>query len=127
MVHRVVHFEIPIDEPDRAGPFYRDTFGWTVTPFGDAGYWTLTTGEPPGVGAEGALTAREGAPEGVLIYVGVDDITSTLAKVTEAGGKVEREREEIPGIGFWALFRDPEGNLLGLFETPPGERPAAGG
>ncbi len=127
MVNRVVHFEIPIDDPGRAGPFYRDAFGWTVTPFGDEGYWTLTTGEPPGIGAEGALTARESAPEGVLVYVGVDDITQTLAKVRDAGGTVERDREEIPGIGYWALFRDPEGNLLGLFETPPEERQASTG
>lgn len=121
MVNRVVIFEIPIDDPDRAGPFYRDAFGWTATPIGEDGYWELTTGEPPGVGAEGALTVRESAPEGVLVYVGVEDIQQTLDKVTEAGGTVERAREEIAGIGHWALFRDSEGNLLGLFETAPRE------
>ena len=56
MTSRVVHFEVPIDDADRAGAFYRDVFGWNVAKWGPVDYWTMTTGAEPGPGAEGALT-----------------------------------------------------------------------
>src|SRR5450830_206143 len=88
MTSRVVHFDIPIDDSDRAGAFYRDVFGWTISKWGPMDYWTMTTGAEPGPGVEGALTTRAEAPEGVVVYVGVDDIDEAMARVTGAGGTV---------------------------------------
>lgn len=119
MTSRVVHFEIPIDEPDRAGAFYRGAFGWSVEKWGPLDYWTMTAGAEPGPGAEGALTPRAEAPEGVVIYVGVDDIDQAMARVTEAGGTVVSEKMPIPTVGWSAQIRDTEGNLIGLFQTDP--------
>jgi predicted enzyme related to lactoylglutathione lyase len=117
MTSRVVHFEIPIDDSDRAGAFYRDVFGWTVSKWGPVDYWTMTAGAEPGPGAEGALTPRVEAPEGVVVYVGVDDIDEAMAKVTDAGGTLLTEKMPIPTLGWSARFRDSEGNLVGLFQA----------
>lgn len=64
MTSRVVHFDIPIDDAGRAGAFYRTVFGWNVEKWGPIDYWTMTTGEPAGPGAESALTPRVEAERG---------------------------------------------------------------
>ena len=119
MTSRVVHFEIPIDDPDRAGGFYRTVFGWNVAKWGPVEYWTMTTGAEPGPGAEGALTPRAEAPEGVLVYVEVEDIDRALSSVKDAGWTVVTGKMPIPTVGWSARFRDTEGNLVGLFQTDP--------
>jgi len=119
MTSRVVHFEIPIDEPDRAAAFYRNVFGWNVAKWGPVDYWTMTTGAAPGPGAEGALTPRGEAPEGVVVYVGVDDIDRILRRIQAAGGTLVTEKLSIPTMGWSARFRDTEGNTIGLFQTDP--------
>ena len=119
MTSRVVHFEIPIDNPDRAAAFYRDVFDWNVAKWGPIDYWTMTTGAEPGPGAEGALTPRTEAPEGVIVYVGVDDIDDALTAVRSAGGQPLTEKMPIPNFGWSAHVRDTEGNLIGLFQQDP--------
>ena len=118
-MNRVVHFEIPVDNASRAGDFYGRVFEWKVAQWGDVQYWPMTTGEPSGIGAEGALTPRSDAPEGVLVYVSVDSIDPFLDRIRGAGGRVVAGRTVIPGTGWFATFRDPEGNLLGLYENDP--------
>ena len=76
----------------------------------------MTAGEEPGIGAEGALIPRAEAPDGVLVYVGVDDIDGALAAVREAGGTVVTDKTPIPAMGWSARFHDSEGNLVGLFQ-----------
>lgn len=117
MTSRVVHFEIPIDDADRASGFYRGVFGWDIAKWGPVNYWLMTTGAEPGPGAEGALTPRAEAPEGVVVYVGVDDIDDAMAKVKEAGGTLLAEKMPIPTMGWSAHVRDTEGNLVGLFQA----------
>lgn len=118
-VSRVVHFEIPIDDPDRAGAFYRAVFGWNPQQWGEAEYWPMLTGEEPGAGygAEGAMTPRSQAPEGVVVYVDVDDIDAALARAKEAGGSIVAGKTPIPGMGWSAHTRDTEGNLIGMFQN----------
>lgn len=116
MVNRVIHFEIPIDDSERAAAFYRDALGWTFSKWGSADYWTIEDDAAgSGAGADGALAPRADTP-GVLVYVGVDDIDAVLAKVTDAGGEVLMPRSEIPTVGAMARFRDSEGNVIGLFQ-----------
>lgn len=119
MAGRVVHFEIPIDESDRAGMFYRDVFGWNVQRWGDVDYWPVSAGDEAGSGSDGALTPRKAAPEGILIYVSVDDIDATLEKIRQAGGHPLTGRMPIPEMGWYAQFRDTEGNQVGLFQRDP--------
>lgn len=113
---RVVHFEIPIDDPTRAGAFYRDVFDWHIERWASADYWNVTAGEAGGPGADGALAPRAEAPSGVVIYVNVDDIDAALSKVQAAGGAVVGEKMPIPTMGWAARVRDTEGNVIGMFQ-----------
>ncbi|MET0885731.1 MAG: VOC family protein [Mycetocola sp.] len=121
MVSKVIHFEIPVDDPARAGRFYRDSFDWTVSKLGPVDYWSLTAGEPLAPGAEGALTLRSEAPSGSIVYIGVDDIDNALARIAAAGGKQLTDRAPVPGFGWVAKFQDTEGNTVGLFQEDRSE------
>lgn len=115
------HIEIPADDPVRAKGFYGDVFGWSFQPEvpGFEGYHMFNT--PVGQdGMAGAIGKRgEMAPERVRAYVEVDAIDDTLAKVVELGGTVVEPRAEVPGMGWYAVFTDTEGNELALWESTP--------
>jgi len=127
MSGRVVHFEVPFDDGDRARAFYSGAFGWTIMAMPEMNYTMVSTGpttenvgpsEPGYIG--GGLTERKELLQGPVITVDVDDIDSALAKIEQLGGKTVRPRQDIGGgMGFTAYFTDPEGNLMGLFQMAP--------
>ena len=115
---KVIHFELPFDDAERANKFYADVFGWQSSQFGDEPYYLQQTGgddEPYGIG--GALTQRAATLNGgnTLIIIGVDDLDAYIQKVSDAGCEIVTPRTEIPGIGWFANFRDTEGNMVGMF------------
>lgn len=113
------HIEIPADDTKRARAFYEGLFGWTFTetPFGD--YMTYRT--PSGEAAVGGGMGKRGesAPMTIRNYVGVDSIDDSVARTVELGGRVIKEKDEIPGIGWWAVINDTEGNELAVFQPMP--------
>lgn len=120
---KVVHFELPFDDADRANKFYADVFGWESSKLGPEEYYLQQTGggdEPYGIG--GALIERAAALNrgGTLIVLGVDDLDAYLGKVTAAGAEIVTPRTAIPGVGYFANFRDTEGNVVGMFEDDNG-------
>lgn len=117
MAGKVVHFDIPIDEPDRALSFYADVFGWSLEQWGPVEYWTTAAGDGEGIG--GALTRRSDDVPTLMFYIEVDDIDDALAAVERAGGVRLSERMPIPTVGWSAFFRDSEGNKVGLFQSDP--------
>jgi predicted enzyme related to lactoylglutathione lyase len=115
------HIELPADDPERARTFYGEAFGWT---FGEPipgfeGYHLFTT--PVGEeGMGGAIGKRgESAPQAVRTYVHVDSIDATLEKIGQIGGSVVEPKADVPGQGWYAVFRDTEGNELALWESLP--------
>ena len=117
---RIVHFELPVEDHERAAEFYGSVFGWQVQGVEDdeEGYWVLTTGsEEPGI--DGALISKRFATELVNI-IGVDSVDDYLKRASEAGAEVVRPKREIPTVGFAAYIQDPEGNTVGLFEPLEG-------
>lgn len=113
---RVVHFELPADDPARAIGFYRDVFGWEFHKWdGPDEYWLVSTGEGPGI--DGGL-ARRGEynpiPVNTLDVPSVDDWS---AKVTAAGGQIVLPKMAIPGVGWLAYCKDPEGNTFGIMQA----------
>ena len=115
---KVIHFELPFDDAERANRFYADVFGWKSEQFGDQEYYLQQTGgddEPYGIG--GALTERSSTVNGggTLIVIEVDDLDAYVEKVASAGCEIITPRTEIPGIGWFANFRDTEGNVVGMF------------
>ena len=121
----VVHFEIPIDDAERARRFYGTVFDWGLQPM--EGYdYTLalttavdeTTQAPTEPGAiNGGLRARTAEAPTPVIVIQVDSIDDALKKVEAEGGRTVTPRSEMPGVGAYAYFRDTEGNVLGLWET----------
>jgi len=92
--------------------------------FGSGTYTTMTTvavGEnmlPTEPGAiNGGLMKRSSDIASPVITVGVDSIDDALKRIEAAGGSVLQPRQEVPGMGAFAYFRDSEGNTLGLWET----------
>ena len=126
MSGRVVHFEIPFDDGDRARAFYQSAFGWDVNHVPDLDYTMVSTGptsqeqgpsEPGYIG--GGMLQRSELSQGPVITVDVDDIDATLAKVEQLGGKTVRPKQEVGHMGYAAYFNDSEGNLMGLWQTMP--------
>lgn len=117
------HIELPADDPGRARAFYESLFGWTFPPEipGFEGYHMFTA--PAGQeGLGGAIGKRgEMAPEKVRVYVNVESVDEALNRISEQGGSVVEAKAEVPGQGWFGVFRDPEGNELAVWEAAPRE------
>ena len=122
---KIVHFEIPVDDPERATRFYEAVLGWQVSRFGDQPYWLVQAGGDDEAGADGALVGRDGLHEHPVAVAGVEDVQAVVARVAQAGGRVLQGVTPIPGVGWAAYASDPEGNVVGLFQADPGA-PAPG-
>ena len=115
--NRVVHFEIPANEPEALTKFYTDLFGWKFhkAPVPGPEYWLCETGSgEPGI--DGAVMARQHPQQGLTNYVDVADIDATLAHATKLGAQIALPRTPIPGVGAVAAIIDPQGNCCGLWE-----------
>lgn len=113
---KIVHFEIPVDDPERAVTFYHDVLGWEVSRFGEEPYWLVRAGGDEETGANGALVGREALHQNPVLVAGVANIDDVLARAGTAGGDVIQGKLPIPGVGWSAYLRDPEGNTIGLFQ-----------
>jgi len=119
-VNRIVHFDIYADDPDRAASFYRNVFGWKAEKWtGGMDYWLITTGPDNEPGINGGLGKRRDPSDHTTNTVDVASLTETEAKITSSGGKVLEPRMAIPGVGWFALCADSEGNRLGLMQSDP--------
>jgi uncharacterized protein len=118
MARPIVHVEIPATDPQALGDFYKSTFGWDLNLDTTFNYLQFTSeGGPAGAFTEGSGENWAGAgPNSPVIYLGTDDLEGDLAKVEAGGGQVLLSSMEIPGIGWMAIFRDPSGNHIGLFQ-----------
>ncbi|MGD9530181.1 VOC family protein [Pseudonocardia sp.] len=125
---RVVHFEIPFDDGDRARGFYRDALGWEVSVMPEMDYTMAMTGptgaegmpKEPGFINGGMFRRVEGPLRGPVLVVDVEAIDPALARIEELGGATVLARMPVGQMGFVAYFSDPEGNVLGLWETAAG-------
>lgn len=117
---RAVHFEIPVDDPERARTFYASAFGWELAGWGEGGYWLATTGPEDEPGIHGALIARSELHAAPVVILGVESLDDSVMRAASAGAEVLVERQTIPSVGHAAYVRDPEGNVVGLFEGDEG-------
>ncbi len=119
MTHTIVHFEIPADDVARAKSFYAQLFGWQIeAPPGFADYWLVQT-DAEGQALGGGLFQRHTPGQGVLHYIGVESVAEYAARVETLGGKIITPRSAVPGMGWFAVFHDPEGNVMALWENDP--------
>lgn len=112
---RIVHFELPADDPKRCMAFYTGVFGWTFDKWdGPTEYWMVKTGE--GAGIDGGLMARQRPgqqPNNVIAVASVDDVAKAIVA---AGGVEVAPKMTIPGIGYAAYFLDTEQNAFGVIQ-----------
>lgn len=125
MAGRVVHFEIPFEDGERARGFYQEVFGWKAEAMPGMDYTivasgpTAETGMPAEPGfINGGMLAKELSPaSGPVVVLDVDDIDDTLAVIGQQGGATLVGRTAVGDMGFAAYFKDPEGNVMGLWEN----------
>ena len=117
---RVVHFEIPADDPARAKKFYETVFGWKIEKWdGPEDYWLAMTGEEGQPGINGAITGR-GEPTTVVVNtLDVASVDDSIAQVVANGGSVLMPKMPVPGVGYLAYGRDTEGNAFGMMQNDP--------
>jgi len=112
---QVVHLEIPADDTGKAREFWGSLFGWQFESYPGPNEYHMTQ-ISDGVG--GAITNMEPGKRGTRPYFDVDDINAGAARVKELGGESE-EAMPVPGMGWFAVCKDVEGNEFGLWQSDP--------
>ena len=139
----IVHFEIPSDNLERAKKFYTELFGWKIEKMpmpgggGDQSEYLMFStststnekssnsgssssggdggGELQTIG--GGMMQRQMPEQPITIYLGVDSVTDYSKKVERLGGKVIKQKTEVPGYGWFAVCTDTENNGFALWEN----------
>ena len=123
MDHTIVHFEIPADDVEKLKKFYSDLFGWKIekTP-GHPEYWMIETvpvdekGNAVRPGVNGGIMKRQNPEHKPVNYVAVESVDDYVKKIEALGGRMIVSKMEVPGVGWWALALDPEGNQFAILE-----------
>lgn len=113
MAYPVTHFEINAQDAPATQKFYRDLFGWGIDTNNPDNYGMIDT-KNKGAGINGGIGASRHGKSWVTFYVETDDPAATLAKAERLGGTRVMEPMDAGGNVVYALFADPEGNVIGL-------------
>ncbi|HUE98820.1 MAG TPA: VOC family protein [Anaerolineales bacterium] len=111
----VVHVEIPAANVEAAGKYYQELFGWKMQHVAEFDYTMWEDGS--GYGGGFNKVSGENPVGQVLVYIDSDDIEADLKRAEELGGTIIRPKTEIPGTGWFGLFKDPTGNVLALYTS----------
>jgi len=124
----VVHFEMPYKDGKRVADFYSKALGWNMQQMGEnmGNYIVAVTSEagenqrPKNPGQiNGGFFQRSEDNNLPSVVIAVEDIEAAMKNIENAGGKILRQPEEIPGIGNWAVFEDTEGNRVSILKPNP--------
>ena len=125
----VVHFEMPAENRDRMARFYAKAFGWQSQMLGPEmrDYVAVTTTESdesgpkkPGAINGGFYPKKPDWPaQYPSVVIAVDDIQTSMKRVTDAGGRVLGDPMDIPGVGKYVSFLDTEGNRVSILQALP--------
>lgn len=112
---KICYLQIPATDIERSSEFYAKVFGWRIRQRGDGSTaFDDTTGQVSGAWVLGRPAASE---PGLLVYVMVDSVAATLDSIVASGGEVVQPiGADAPEIT--ARFRDPAGNVVGLYQEP---------
>lgn len=112
--------ELGTNDPEKAGQFYSNVFGWTRQPFPGPIEYTIFNNGDTGVGGMFKITPEMGPmPPHWLVYFAVDDCDAKVQKATELGANVMKPAEDIPGVGRFAILNDPQGAVFAIIKTAP--------
>ena len=111
----VVYWEFWSKEGASVSKFYEEVFGWKIQYIPDINYRFVDTGA--GFGINGGIKPQEGPrPGNITLYIDVDDLDAYAQKIEAAGGKVIVAKQEVPNMGSYSLFQDPDGRVLGIWK-----------
>jgi hypothetical protein len=126
MDHTIVHFEIPVDNPDRASKFYRELFGWQIKKFDSAAapeYWLVSTvptdgkGQATRPGVNGGLMRRQHPGHQPVNYINVESVDEYVKKARRLGAQEVMPKTAVKEMGWFAWLKDPEGNVFAVWQT----------
>lgn len=116
----VVHWEINSNNAEHLQEFYSRLFGWSVNANNPMRYGLVSTGSSKGAqGGIGQNDPSQPTPPAVTFYAEVPDLQDTLNKAVSLGGTIVMPPLEIPGMVTMAMFRDPDGNTIGIVKAEP--------
>lgn len=119
----VVHWELWSKDPAKVADFYAEVFDWKINEIPMMDYRLVDTGGKGGING-GIMTPKKGPwPGNMALYIDVDDVAAYVKRVRAAGGKIHVERQEVPGVGIFALFEDPDGRVNGIWQQFPHGKP----
>ena len=116
MNNRVVHFEIPSDNPEKAISFFQTVFGWSFQKFGTEEYWLANTGDENARGINGAVMKKKDPRQPMVNTILVESIDDYVQKIENAGGKIVLAKMSVPNVGYIAYFMDPDNNIHGIWQ-----------
>jgi predicted enzyme related to lactoylglutathione lyase len=116
MPGELVHFDIPVDDVDKAVDFYGAVMGWKIEKYegpgmGDMAYWMISTNPDKEDAVQGGI-GKKAMPEQTLMnyYRADDGLEAFNMRVKDKGGTVMMEKMPVPGWGWFSVCTDPEGN-----------------
>jgi len=122
----VSHFEIYANDPAKLSQFYTALFDWSLDPVPGMDYRTIHTvdgdakGRPaqPG-GINGGILKRPAGYEvnSWVNYVNVESLDGAVERAQKLGARVTKPRSAVPGMGYFAMLVDPEGNSFALWQA----------
>jgi predicted enzyme related to lactoylglutathione lyase len=111
----VVHIEIPANDVAASRKFYEELFGWKMEHAPEFDYTMWSDGGGYGGGFN---KVSEDTPAGeVLVYIDSPDIDADLQNAEKLGGTIVTPKMEIPGTGWFGIFKDPTGNKVALYTS----------
>lgn len=125
--HAVVHFEIYGEDPEKLASFYSRLFGWTIEEMPELDYRFIKTVDSDANG----MPTRPGSINGGLMkrpmpearfwvnYVNVESVEASATQAQQLGATVVRGKSPVPGMGWFAIVTDPQGNPFGLWQADP--------
>ena len=116
MAHPIWHFEIPVDDLERAKKFYQGLFGWQIVDTGSEGYHLIQTGEGE---LGGGMMKRVVPEQRPVLYILVESVDEYSKKVQEAGGTIVVPKMAVPTMGYFAQAFDTERNVFAIWEENP--------
>jgi predicted enzyme related to lactoylglutathione lyase len=117
-----VHIELTTDDVGKAKSFYRSLFDWKLkdVPMGGGQTYTMVD---VGNGTGGGMFEMPGAPIAWVPYAAVNDVARSTEKARSLGATILKEKSEVPGMGWFSIFKDPTGALIALWEQKPKSMP----
>ena len=120
----VTHFEIYGEQPEVLADFYRTALGWHVEQMPGLNYFRIHTSDAEGPALHGGLTCRA-LPDlnGWLLFVNVESLDDTVARIQSLGGTVVRPKTAVPRTAWITIVSDPAKNIFGVWEADPNAFP----